>query len=224
MGDLFFGPTGDAAATMVDVGADILSTHIDEATGTIRISVGNSTRPYQEATDCLYVTPFGWMGRPPAMTRGDHSAQAARWCTGIEDVVFGGYDRKSQAVYGQLEEGESAGYATAPGAWGRILLKADGTARLGSRTAKDATEEFLDLTADGQLNIEVSQSFTVRVGAVTITVNADGSVEIDCASMVIKAPITKIGPSPEALVPAVNSALRGPTGIIGQPSPAVLIG
>lgn len=217
------------------IGADILGTSIDSNTHTILAQLGDvvTGTVYSDNAE-LWQTP-GIASRPRNPTAGKTSAQAIAIRESDRDIIIATRDVDSQTIYGNLKPGETSIYA--PGsdgtAQGRIILKDDGSVNL--FTKKDNEESgagigiFID-PATEQISLVNSKGYGIIIGqdGITITakdsslsLNADGSI-----SLIGKAQ-TQIDGSSVILgsiaVPVVNSALIGPTGIVGVASTKVLI-
>ncbi len=218
-----------------DLGSDIISSEVDPTTKTIYLNLGDNKGEYTDTVKALYITPFGYMSRPEIPTPKQPSAQAYRQFTGDECIVTGGWDKRCQAVYETLDYGETCVFSCASAA--RIFCLKDGTISLrtntsvvsgaptGNLTKIDVNPDGSIVTTNGTSTVTQSTSqIKLEIGMASITLNADGTIQIqgtivDVAGQVL----TRLGSGGASLVPAVNSALIGPTGIAGQPSATVLI-
>jgi len=219
-----------------DLGADIISSELDPATNTVYFNLGDSEFDYSDTFQAVPINPFGFVSRPPLPSSKQPSAQAFRFFTGNEHIVLGGWDKRSQFLYGAIDYGEAVFYA--PGSAARVYAQANGTLSIRTNPGQDSTGAVtgqmtsIDVKPDNSVTVDTgsstvnvtSSSISLSVGAASITLNADGTISItgtivDVAGSVL----TRLGPGGPGLAPAVNSALIGPTGIAGVPSTHVLI-
>ena len=222
--------------TQWDMCSDVVSSELDSSTNTIYYTLGDATRQYSDTYQAVSINPFGFASRAAVVTPGQPSAQAFRFFTGNEHLVMGGYDKRTQFIYETLDNGEACLYA--PGSAARIFALNDGTISLrtnpgqtdtgaptGQLTSVDVKPDGSVLVDTGSSTVSVTtSSISLSIGAASITLNADGTIAISGTIVDVAGSIlTRLGPGGQSLVPAVNSALIGPTGIAGQPSATVLI-
>lgn len=215
------------------VGIDVLRTVINGATGIVSAQLGSVASESVDTTDAEWWQHVGFISRPAAATAKQSACQAVTIRRGDRDVIVATRDLRGITLAGQLKDGETCIYA--PGAdgsaQGRILLKADGSVSVYSRTDGAAKGMVISVTPSSDtIAIVNAAGFGliidgngVRLTAkdAGLSLGADGNVkligkgktQVDGAGIVIGS----------AAVTGANSALHGVSGVAGVPSAKVLI-
>lgn len=210
---------------LLDFGVDILSTTLDKATGRILAYLGDVKAKRSESDAAQFMQHVGMATRPRKAEPGKGAAQCVRICRSNGDVVIASSDSRTQEMYGQLDDGESAFFASDGQA--RALFKKDGSVNLYTRAGNTAggagmviqldaagnTARVLNGAGIGAVFDGTSATITAGDGA-AITANADGTmhvvgtgaVQIDGGSVVL-------GSSP-ALNPITNQVALNPTALV----------
>lgn len=177
----------------------------------------------------------GFASRPPKADPGNAAAQAFLIRQGGIDAAIASQDLRGLAIYGNLADGETCVYAGgADGkAQARVLLKADGSATLytkkgntdggaGMMIQLDAANGAIRLVNDQGYGIIIDSSgVTLTAKNAGLTLGSDGNIKlIGTKQTQIDGAGVCLG---SVVVPGVNSAITGPTGIAGKASLKVLI-
>lgn len=109
-------------------GKDILSTVVDAVSGTILAQIGDVGAQYSDAGNCEWWQHVGYASRPPLPVGGKSAAQCIS-IRGSRDAIIASRDTRSNAIYGNLGDGETCVYAAGKdgNAQARVVLKADGS-------------------------------------------------------------------------------------------------
>jgi hypothetical protein len=216
------------------IGASVLSTAVDKVTNTILAQVGSIREKYVYGEGAEWYQHVGFSSRPsqPSPTA---NATTASECVGIKgttDIIFASRDVRGQAIYGSLGDGETCLYATgADGtAQGRVLIKKDSSINLYTRTSSTANGMMVSLTPSNDsisllnaagLGIIIDPTGIKLIGldsSLTLTsgnakLMSKGKTQVDGSTVVLGS----------LVVPGVNAALTGVTGVAGKASFKVLI-
>jgi hypothetical protein len=114
---------------LFDIGVDVLSTTLDQATGTILAQLGDVTKGRVDSNTAELWQAPGLASRPALPDAGKASCQALVLKRSSHDIIFAMRDLRSTAIYANLEPGATCLYATGM-SQARALLKADGSARM----------------------------------------------------------------------------------------------
>ncbi len=141
-----------SVAELFHIGAALLSTTIDAVTGTVLAQLGSVTEEYVFSDDAEMYGNLGLASRASKPTAG-HSAAEVIAIRGDRDIVIAARDTRSQAIYGNLKEGETCLFG--PGefgtAMGRVIIKQTGAVTL--YTTDDNTDTgkavYMTLAPDG---------------------------------------------------------------------------
>lgn len=116
---------------LFDVGIDILTTEITSK-GTLSAQTGDVVAEQVSSANCEWWQQVGFASRPPKPQPGVAACQGVTLNRGDRDIVIATKDLRSQAIYGNLKEGETCLYAAGPdgNGQGRVSLKADGSITL----------------------------------------------------------------------------------------------
>lgn len=113
------------------VGVAILSTTIDKVTNTVLAQLGSVTEEYVYSDNAELYGSLGLAARPSKPTKGQNAAECVA-LKGDRDIILACRDKRGQAIYGNLKEGETCLYG--PGEFGtskgRVLIKQDGSVTL----------------------------------------------------------------------------------------------
>lgn len=224
-------------STVWDRGLGILNTVRDTVTNTILAMLGDEEGDVTESAAAEWWQHIGFASRPSKPEKGKGGPQAVCLVGGDRDACIASRDTRCNALYAALDYGEFCVYA--PGedgtGQGRIFGKKDGSVFLYTRQGNspagagmtigiDATQNRITLLNASGFGIIIDDA-GVRItaggsgagltlgstGAVTLA--GTGQTQIDGATVLLGS----------VAVPAVNAAVRGPTGISAAPSPKVLI-
>lgn len=220
---------------LIDIGVDVLSTAIDAASRRIFAYLGDVKAKDGESDKATWMQHVGFASRPGKPIAGKSAAQCVRIRRSDGDVVIGSCDARTLAMYGALDDGESACFAGGPDgtAQGRTLWKKDGSVNHYTRVGNSPTGAGMIMQLDAANNavrmlnglgfgiIADADGVTITAGAATLTLAASGAVtlvgtaqtQVDGASIVIGS----------LAVPVANAAIHGPTGLAGIASLKTLI-
>jgi hypothetical protein len=126
---------------------DVLGTERDETTGTLLAQLGDVQGEQATSQAAEIWQPNGFASRPAAPTAGKAAAQAVVLQSGGRDVCVAMRDIRAQAMYGSLEAGDTAVYAT--DGMARALFKADGSVTLLTTTDNTDTGTTVSLRISG---------------------------------------------------------------------------
>lgn len=222
---------------IVEVGLDILSASVSQATKRILVQTGDVVSDSVETDGAEWVQHVGIASLPPNPLPGKKAAQAVVLKTSDRDVVIGSVDERGLTLYGNLGPGETCVYAAGEDgeAQARILLKKDGSINAYTRKGNtpDGAGMIVQLDAqNGAIRLINDKGYGIIIdadgvmitsgdAALTLTGSGDatlvgkGKAQVDGQSVVL-------GSNP-AMTPGLFSALKGPTGIAGAASLKVLI-
>jgi len=125
----------DVVGFLFDFGVDVLGTVLDQVTGVIVAQLGDATTEAPNSKDAEWWQHAGFASRPAPPVTGGAACQAVIFRRPDRDVVIATRDTRGTSILGNLAAGEACLYA--PGAQGRLNLKADGSAR--AQTTDDNT-------------------------------------------------------------------------------------
>jgi len=114
-------------AWLFDVGVDILSSTLDQTTGTLLVQLGDVTKDRVDSDSAEWWQQPGFASRPALPQQGKASCQALILKSGDQDIAFAARDLRANSIYGNLAPSEACAYATTGQA--RTMWKADGSAR-----------------------------------------------------------------------------------------------
>lgn len=218
--------------------AQVLSSKLSPKTKKVLIQTGDVNGQGQVEQDdvALWQQP-GLASRPAKADPGKDAAQVFVVRAGAEEYAIASQDNRDLAIYGSLAEGETCIYATGDtgDAQARALFKKDGSITLYTRQGNtpSGTGMMIQLdAASGAIRLVNPHGHGIIIdedgvkifsgGAASgITVGADGNIrsiatqqnQTDGSTVVLGSTV----------VPVINAALTGPTGIAGVASTKVLI-
>lgn len=227
-------------SSMIQVGLDILNTTRDEVTKTLLGFLGDvigAARGGAAAVDgdkAEWWQHVGFLSRPSKPEAGKQSAQAMAFRRSDRDVIFASRDLRGQDLAGDLGYGETFLYA--PGEDGRgqakIKLCKDGSiviytkkgnvsSGVGMVVQLDAVNDAIRITnAKGYGLIIDTDGVKILAGSSGAKFSPSGSTIASGSTLGLDGTTITLG---NALLPGLNSALKGPSGMMGAPSPKVLI-
>jgi hypothetical protein len=217
--------------SLIEHGVDLLSTAIDSATGRIFAFLGDVKAKRADPGRAKIAQPLGFASRARKADAGKAAAQVIVVRRSDGDIVIGASDSRTQEMYGALDDGESAVFASDGQA--RALFKKDGSVNLYTRVGNTSDGAGMVIQLDAANNavrilnglgfglIADASGVTITAGDAALTLGADGNVtlvgtkqtQVDGASIVLGS----------LAVPGVNSAIHGPTGLAGIASLKTLI-
>ncbi len=218
--------------------AQVLSSKLSSKTKKILLQIGDVNGEGQVEQDdvSLWQQP-GLASRPAKAEPGKDAAQVFVVRAGAEDYAIAFQDNRDLAIYGTLAEGETCIYATGDtgDAQARALFKKDGSITLYTRqgNTSSGTGMMIQLDAmNGAIRLVSPHGHGIIIDedgikmfagndAGAITIGADGNIrsiatqqnQTDGGTVVLGSTV----------VPVINAALTGPTGIAGVASTKVLI-
>lgn len=148
-------------ADVVDVGIDVLGTDITASgatQNTISAQTGDSTSAQVSSANCEWWQHVGFASRPPKAIPGQPACQAVTINRGDRDICIATADKRSQAIYGNLKEGESCMYAAGidGNAQGRVICKQSGAVALVTTDSNTASGHTMYLKLDPVKGFEMS--------------------------------------------------------------------
>jgi hypothetical protein len=207
---------------------DILGSTKGAETGTILLQTGDVGTGFTETDSVEYWQTSGIYSCPPSPTPGKSATQACVIRRGDTDICIATRDLRGQSLAGDVGPGETMIFAAgADGAsQGRMLLKNDSSVNIYTKSNPGAqgmaimltpsSDTFSINTAAGTSIVGTPTSLTLTVGAASLTLNSDGSIQLVGTGQVqVDGSSILLG---SQAVPGVNSALVGPTGISGRAS------
>lgn len=221
--------------TLLERGADILSTVVDATTRRVFAFLGDVKAKLADSDKAMWIQHVCWVSLPSLAQAGKAAAQAVIIRRSNGDVVIGSSDARTLEMYGQIGPGEFAAFA--PGkdgtSQGRIIGKTDGSINIYTRAGNTSGGNGMAImvrAADDTISITNGAGYGIIVDSTGIrltakdsglTLGSDGSVkligktktQVDGASIVLGS----------VAVPGVNSAIHGPTGLAGVASLKTLI-
>lgn len=222
---------------LLDFGVDILSTTLDKATGRILAYLGDVKAKRSESDAAQFMQHVGMATRPRKAEPGKSAAQCVRICRSNGDVVIASSDSRTQEMYGQLDDGESAFFASDGQA--RALFKKDGSVSLYTTDDNTATGKGVYLKISptafeffapwGRLVFDPTGFHAVTtsgarldlggIGGLPGPLSAIGSyATLSAASVKCEGSIVFLGAGA-----VYDAALHGLTGIAGLPSTGVFV-
>ena len=222
---------------LIHVGYQVLKTSRTKGTNQISAQLGgvggNGQRASVDSDGAEWWQHVGFASLPPSSA--PSQAASVVVVRGDVDSVIASKDMRGTQLYGALKPGETCVYA--PGGDGnaqaRALFKADGSIHLYTRKGNtasgagmtvqlDAAEGAIRLLNDlGHAIIIDKDGITLTTGEAALVLGKDGNVSLTGTAMTQVDGTTVVLGS--KVVPVVNSALKGPTGVAGVASLKVLI-
>lgn len=216
-------------------GVDILRTTVDPKTKRVTAQTGSVIAKTVASENAEWWQHVGIKSLPPEPVGGKTAAQAIGFCQGGHDILFASCDERGLELAGELKPGETCVYAAGKDGKGqaRALFKQNGSVTLFTRKGNVAGGMSLQVQLDaenGAVRAFNDLGFALIIDAngivlsakdASLTLSASGNislvgkgkVQIDGSGIMLGA----VG------VPGVNSALVGPTGLVGVASAKVLI-
>lgn len=212
-------------SSLFDVGIDILKTVRSATTGLITAQTGDVVAKFANADVSEWWQHVGFASRPAVPTAGSASCQGVAIKRGDNDAIVATRDARGTSIYGSLSDGEACVYA--PGAQGRVLLKADGSVSLYTTSDNTSSGQSVILkvspsavaigTPWGAITMDSNGIKLGAQGGAGIQLGADGTVTIIGTSVALNGGSVSLG----ANATPVNSVLFGPTGMAAVPSTSV---
>ena len=211
---------------LFDIGVDILKTVRSLATGLITAQTGDSVTKTTNGDNAEWWQHVGFVSRPAVPTAGQAACQAVVIKRSDNDAIVATRDARGSSIYGSLADGESCLYA--PGAQGRVLLKADGSVNIYTTSDNTSSGQSVILTvASGAVSIGtpwgafIMDSGGIRMGAGSagLQIGSDGTVTIIGTKIALNGGSVSLG----ANASPTNTILFGPTGLAAIPSTSVFV-
>jgi hypothetical protein len=210
------------------IGAHILKTSVSDKTKQVLAQIGDVNGEGQvDAEGAVWMQHIGFCSRPADPEKGKEAAQAFLVRGNGRDVVIASQDPRFLDIYGNLAPGETCVFATGPdgAAQGRILIKADGSINLFTKSGNAAGGSGMGIfvNADGSISIASHNGAAILVGtdgslklfngSGGVQVLADGHIKLASGSKVeiSGSSITMGGPSalPVAIGPHTATCIAG---------------
>lgn len=221
---------------ILQAGVSILGTKVSSATKRVLAATGSFRLDQAEDENSEWWQHVGFASIPPNVEKGKAAAQALRIVQGAHDYIIASMDARGLDLYGNLKAGETCIYAAgADGkSQGRSLWKGDGSVTHYSRAGNtesgggimmqiDAMNDTIRiLNSKGMGIIITPDDVSILAKSSGATFEASGDL-----SIVAKAQAQFDGGSillGSAGVPGLNSALMGPTGLVGAANPKIILG
>jgi hypothetical protein len=225
---------------LIHFGYNVLRTTVADKTKKILAQLGdvggpNSDDPASTDSDNAdWVQHVGFASRPSKAVPPD-AAQVVVIRGGDRDTCIASQDLRGLELYGQLKEGESCVYAPGEAGKGqaRALFKADGSIHLYTRKGNTESGKGMTIQMDaaagairmlndlGHAIIIDESGITLTVGEAALVLGSDGSATLTgTGATQVDGKTVVLGSN---VLPVVNSALKGPTGVAGVASLKVLI-
>ena len=112
-------------ADVTKVGHDVLQATVSSS-GLVTAQTGNVQTSEATADDSEWYFPPGVVSLPRSPDAGSKAAQIVAITRGDHDAIVGCRDERVAAIYGQLDYGETAVFASAAGG-GSVIFKKDGS-------------------------------------------------------------------------------------------------
>lgn len=143
-------------ADVARIGLDVLTTSLSSITGLVSAQLGNVVTNVATSADAEWYFPPGVVARPRKPDAGSKAAQVVTITRSDHDAIVGCRDPRVASIYGALQDGETAVFASVAGG-GVAVFKADGSISVtnGGGTAS------VTINANGTANVYGS---TVNVG------------------------------------------------------------
>jgi hypothetical protein len=166
---------GEIFAYLFNIGADVLSTTVDSATGTITGQLGDVTKdsPDSDRAEFWYGVS-GLVSRPSLASQGQAGCQVLAIRRGDRDIIFGYRDLRYAKINSDLEPGDGCLFGTGSEISetnGRFVARADGSFEVRSTAGIDLGGNSSDAIA---LASKVNQmgtalkTFAQDIGAVAV--------------------------------------------------------
>jgi hypothetical protein len=128
-------------SSLFQIGVDLLRTTVDKVTNSITAQLGDVTTSSVYSNGAEWWQQIGFASRPSQPKAGQSAAQGITIRSSDQDICIASKDVRSQAIYGNLNDGETCLYAGGSdgNAQGRILIKQDGSINL--VTTSDNTDK-----------------------------------------------------------------------------------
>lgn len=222
---------------LIDIGVDILSTAIDAASNRIFAYLGDVKSKLGESDKATWIQHVGFMSRPRKPVEGKSAAQCVRIRRSDGDVVIASSDARTLRMYGNLNDAETAVFASEGEA--RATFKTNGAISL--YTTSDNTETgkgvYLSVSPTaleffapwGRMVFDASGFHVVTASGARIDLGGIGGLPGPLSALGSYATMTaatvKCAGSTVALGagPVYDAALHGITGLAGLPSTGVFI-
>jgi hypothetical protein len=107
-------------ADIISIGLDVLKTSLSKATNLITAQLGDVVSSEALSDDASWWQHVGFASRPRKPTPGKSSAQVVVVTRSDHDAVIASRDARAAAIYGQLDDGETAVFASVDG--GAIIV------------------------------------------------------------------------------------------------------
>lgn len=153
-------------ADVCRIGLDVLTTSLSTATGLISAQLGNVVTNVATSADAEWYFPPGVVARPRKPDAGSKAAQVVTITRSDHDAIVGCRDPRVASIYGQLQDGETAVFASVAGG-GVAIFKADGSISV----TNGAASASVTINANGTANVYGS---TVNIGDGTAAALATG--------------------------------------------------
>ena len=135
--------TASRVDDLIAVGRDVLSTVLSSATNFILAQIGDVVTSKVSSDNAEWWQHVGFASRPRKPDAGSSAAQVVVVTKGDHDAVIASRDSRVASIYGQLDHGETAVFASVGGAI--AIFKKDGTIEITGGTVKvgDSSAVFL---------------------------------------------------------------------------------
>jgi len=192
---------------------DIMSSELDETTGTITYSLGDAVNSRTISTDALPFQEIGFVSRPANVLEDKTDApQAFSISTTDEDIVIGARDVRGQKLYRNIAPGETCLYASGTTGEGQALvyLKDDSSINLYTVSNRDGVERkgmgvFINPNKDA-ISIVNSQGYGIMIDSNGVSIiGKDGNgINVGAATKINSLKVSNI----EASDVAIGSTLQ----------------
>lgn len=139
--------TASRVDDLIAVGRDVLSTVLSSATNFILAQIGDVVTSKVSSDNAEWWQHVGFASRPRKPDAGSSAAQVVVVTKGDHDAVIASRDSRVASIYGQLDHGETAVFASIGGAI--AIFKKDGSIEITGGTVKigDSSAEALAMGA-----------------------------------------------------------------------------
>lgn len=125
-------------ADVTRIGLDVLTTSLSSITGLVSAQLGNVVTNVATSADAEWYFPPGVVARPRKPDAGSKAAQVVTITRSDHDAIVGCRDPRVASIYGALQDGETAVFASVAGG-GVAVFKADGSISVTAGTGEKVT-------------------------------------------------------------------------------------